>query len=412
MHALCQAVTMAERVVTGEGWGGRADGRLDAVCRSSRSAPLCPLCPPTPLARPGSPASGAAASGTPGAHWPRTWAASSDWSARVGASSLAESVRRSAFAAGPVVEAQAEGAAAFGSPSSSLPPAGSGAVASVSGGRHDSAAGPAAAGAAPSRLRQRAPSAAHATGDLEESLLYDYDGGEEAEQQQRHHQQQQRRERRQDEEDERQAQAHGPRPPHVRAPRGSNGGDLRFELRPAAGGGWETTPFQAAAGAAPLTPPGSARLARAGHSYMVARRELSGAGSALQPPPPPPPGSARAAAAGALSPAGTGGALEGGFREPFVVHVEQARAWCRRGPGTRAVGGCTAASQGVRGWPAWHRGGAAAGGPARPPSAGGAVRGDPRAPSPGRAPQEAPTSSTPQTFFNAVNLLWVALPPP
>lgn len=280
----------------------------------------------------------------PTASWPRTWAASSDWSARVGTRSLMEGLRRSAYAAGPVVDAQEEEAAAAVTPHESP---------FAIGVRHAGSCGSVASGTSPSplapggssgagylvsggssgaggRTRLRYASGAY-NGDLEEALLYDFDetlehehghedevaspkghlespedgqveDGQTAAAEKQHHWQHHRPQ-------QEQQQQHWHR--HEAGP-AAGGGGLVFSFSEPKGTAsseldWESTPFLAAAS-----------LTKHEHSYLLTRRESG----APQTPPcgltvPAPP------AAGEVT-----------FREPFIVHVEQV-GW----------GGCAGAEQ-------------------------------------------------------------------
>ncbi|GBF97064.1 hypothetical protein Rsub_09537 [Raphidocelis subcapitata] len=291
--------------------------------------------------------SGADAAGTPlsgggslpasAGGWPRTWAAGSDWSARVGATSLTGSLRRTTHAAGPVTDARIEEAAeaeaeaeaaAAGSP---LPRSGSGA-----------APGPSPQpGGARSRLRAGSGPLT-ANGDLEEALLlYDFDesleDGEGEEEDEEQQQQPQPAAAGPDAADdaaaggaERRRQSMGDVPARQRSWRakmegsghrlgGSPGtwgsGGHSGSVGGGGGGGgefadWEVAPLLGGGAAAAVGSP-----AGRGHSYLFTRRADSGP---LTPPcglrsPAPPDGAAGA---------GAGAAPHGAYRESFVVHVE------------------------------------------------------------------------------------------
>ena len=80
-----------------------------------------PVALPKTRAAAGTPLSGGGSLPASAGGWPRTWAAGSDWSARVGAHSLAESLRRTTHAAGPVTDARIEEAAEAEAAASSSP---------------------------------------------------------------------------------------------------------------------------------------------------------------------------------------------------------------------------------------------------------------------------------------------------
>jgi hypothetical protein len=286
-------------------------------------------------------AAGAGANGTPHG-WPRTWAASSDWSARVGTTSLTDSARRTAYAAGPVFDAH-EGAAASCSPLaaalSARLRASSGAAAAAASGGASGAGGVVSPLGAAARHRLRLASSA-ATGELDETLMYDFDESLEA----ADHEEERRLRSSEASGGARQQQQQQQQHPHHQ-PRwsGESGSSstFRFNSRRSGDLDWDSDPFAAVRGQA-FSPP-----IKAGHSYLVARRELSGPGSALLPPAP--------AAAGP----GPAAAPEGGFREPFVVHVEQVTLrWGGGWGGRRVLHARVAACQrrpllAARGGPVW-----------------------------------------------------------